>query len=49
MLTEDGWVLASSEDGMVNQSVSWLQLGLKGTLDTIWRQGDGSLLAICLT
>jgi signal transduction histidine kinase/CheY-like chemotaxis protein len=29
MLTEDGWVLASSEDGMVNQSVSWLQLGLE--------------------
>ena len=28
MLTEDGRVLASSEDGMVNQSVSWQQLGL---------------------
>ena len=28
MLTEDGRVLASSEDGMVNQSVSWPQLGL---------------------
>ena len=29
MLTEDGWVLASSEDGMVNQFVSWQQLGLE--------------------
>ena len=28
ILTEDGGVLASSEDGMVNQSVSWRQLGL---------------------
>jgi len=28
MLTEDGRVLASSEDGMVNQSVNWQQLGL---------------------
>jgi signal transduction histidine kinase/CheY-like chemotaxis protein len=29
MLTEDGRVLASSEDGVVNQSVSWQQLGLE--------------------
>ena len=29
MLTEEGWVLASSEDGMVNQFVSWQQLGLE--------------------
>ncbi len=28
MLNEDGWVLASSEEGLVNQSVSWSQLGL---------------------
>ena len=28
MLTEDGRVLASSEDGMVNQFVNWQQLGL---------------------
>ena len=28
MLTEDGRVLASSEDGLVNQSVNWQQLGL---------------------
>jgi signal transduction histidine kinase/CheY-like chemotaxis protein len=29
MLNEDGWVLASSEEGLVNQSVSWSQLGLE--------------------
>jgi signal transduction histidine kinase/CheY-like chemotaxis protein len=28
MLNEDGWVLASSEEGLVNQPVSWSQLGL---------------------
>ncbi|MCX7261424.1 MAG: ATP-binding protein [Burkholderiales bacterium] len=29
MLNEEGWVLASSEEGLVNQSVSWSQLGLE--------------------
>ena len=29
ILNEEGWVLASSEDGLVNQSVSWSQLGLE--------------------
>ncbi len=29
MLTEEGLVLSSSEDGMVNQSVKWAQLGLE--------------------
>jgi signal transduction histidine kinase/CheY-like chemotaxis protein len=29
MLNEEGWVLASSEEGLVNQSVNWSQLGLE--------------------
>ena len=29
LLNEEGWVLASSEEGLVNQSVSWSQLGLE--------------------
>ena len=29
LLNEEGWVVASSEEGLVNQSVSWSQLGLE--------------------